>query len=408
LRSEEVRAAARLGGQAFAGVVSRVEGVHRAVAGRAFGATGLAGLPARAVHDVVSGTVYAGLRGAGLGTGWGAGEVLALLAPASSRAGRTPFANRALAALNGFAGDQLASEANHLAIHMALRVAGHDVPATPAVLATVVPDATTKMAVLVHGLAETEQSWVVNSPDGADSGYGPRLRAELGYTPVYVRYNSGRHISDNGRLLSRLLDELIAGWAVPVDEVLLVGHSMGGLVIRSACHYGSLDGRRWVPLVRHIVYLGSPHLGAPLARAAGLAGWALTRLPETRPFAPLVNGSSAGVKDLRYGYVRDEDWWGCDPDRCVLDHRGDVPLLASANHHTISATVTADPDSPVGAVVGDLLVQPASVHGRHRDGRDIPFAAEHRRRLGGFTHFHLLHHPSVWAAITSVLQPPTG
>jgi pimeloyl-ACP methyl ester carboxylesterase len=288
-----------------------------------------------------------------------------------------------------------------------VRLAGRDVHATPADLATAFTVPTAKLAVFVHGLAETENSWTATAPDGSEAGYGPSLRAELGYTPVYIRYNSGRHISDNGRLLSQLLTEVIAGWPVSPDEVLLVGHSMGGLVIRSACHYGTGDAQPWVRLVRHAVYLGTPHLGAPLARAAGLAGWALSRVPETRPFAPLLNGSSAGVKDLRFGYLLDEDWSGCEPDSCRRDHRGDVPLLDSANHLVISVTITSDPDSPVGAVVGDLLVQPASAHGRRRRRQYIPFPTDGRRRLGGLTHLHLLNHPSVWAEIRALLHPTT-
>jgi len=121
-----------------------------------------------------------------------------------------------------------------------------------------------------------------------------------------------------------------------------------------------------------------------------------------------VNGSSDGVKDLRFGYVRDEDWAGCDPDHCLRDHRGDLPLLDSASHYTISATLTADAHSAIGAVVGDLLVQPASAHGHHHRARHVPFAVKHCRRLGGLTHFHLLHHPSVWAAMKGVLQQPQG
>jgi pimeloyl-ACP methyl ester carboxylesterase len=208
--------------------------------------------------------------------------------------------------------------------------------------------------------------------------------------------------------LGGLLTELVAGWPVPAEELVLVGHSMGGLVVRSACHYGASDGQPWVPLVRHAVYLGTPHLGAPLARAAGLTGWALSRLPETRPFAPLLNGSSDGVKDLRFGYLADADWWGCDPDRCRRDHRTDVPLLESANHYAFGVTVTRDPNSPVGTLVGDLLVQPGSAHGQRRRRQHIAFPVDGRRRVGGLHHLDLLGHPAVWAEIRrcSGQRPP--
>jgi PGAP1-like protein len=403
--AEEVGATVRMGGHVFAGVASRVEGVHRAVAGRVFGATGLTSQPVGVIHDSIAGAVYSGLRVGGLAAGAVAGEVAGRLIPPSSPAGSTPLGNQAQAALNGFAGHHLQGDLSPLAIRMAVRNAGRDVPLAPVDLTGAFPDASPKLAVFVHGLAETENLWTPEAPDGSEGGYGPRLRSDLGYTAIYVRYNSGRHVSENGRSLGLLLSDLVAAWPVPPEELLLVGHSMGGLVIRSACHYGPGQAQPWVPLVRHIVYLGTPHLGAPLARAAGLVGWTMSRLPETKPFAPLLNGSSDGVKDLRFGYLLDEDWMGCDPDQCRRDHRGDVPLLESANHYVISVTITSDPNSPLGAVVGDLLVQPASAHGRRRRRQHIPFPMEFGRSLGGLTHFQLVNHPSVWAEIRALLQP---
>ncbi len=404
MNAQEMAATIRLGGHIFAGVSSRVEGVHRAVAGRAFGATGATGPAGRTIHDHIAGAVYSGLRIGGLTAGAVAGDVVSRVLPSSGPAGGIPLGNQALAALNGFAGHRLEGDLTALAIPMAVRAAGRDVPLTPLDVAAAFSDTTPKLAVFVHGLAETENLWTPKAKDNKESGYGSLLDSELGYTPVYIRYNTGRHVSENGRALGRLLSDLVNAWPVPPDEVILVGHSMGGLVIRSACHYGTSEDRSWVPLVRHIVYLGTPHLGAPLARAAGFAGWALSRLPETRPFAPLLNGSSDGVKDLRFGYLLDEDWSGCDPDHCTRDHRHEVPLLGSANHYVISATITSDPESPFGALVGDLLVQPASAHGRRRRRQHIPFPIEHGRSLGGLTHFHLVNHPQVWAQIRALLQ----
>jgi PGAP1-like protein len=249
--------------------------------------------------------------------------------------------------------------------------------------------------------AETEDSWRRSA--GRSAPYGDRLQAAFGYTPVFVRYNTGRHISDNGRDLASLLGQLAAAWPGRVDELLLVGHSMGGLIIRSACHYGQQSGTAWAGRVRHVFYLGSPHLGAPLARAAGIAGWALSQAPHTRPFATLAAGPPS-VKDLRHGYLTGDDWAGCDQDHCLADHRASTPLLATAQHHTISATVTADPASPAGAVAGDLLVQPASAHGRRGPHQRIPFPAELSSGLGGMHHFDLLNHPEVWRAIHSRLR----
>ena len=154
------------------------------------------------------------------------------------------------------------------------------------------------------------------------------------------------------------------------------------------------------------LYLGSPHLGAPLARAAGVAGWILGKVPETRPFAALAAGPSS-VRDLRYGYVLDDDWAGCGPGCCLRDHRSEAPLLDTAGHYAISATVAGDPASPLGAVVGDLLVQPASAHGRHGVRQPIPFPVQLGRGFGRMHHFDLLNHPDIWAAIRGLLRPGT-
>jgi pimeloyl-ACP methyl ester carboxylesterase len=403
----ELRAASRLGGYAVAGLTSRIEQVHRAVAGRVFGQLRVAGAPVRVIHDTIATGVYLTIRGSGTVAGVVGGEVAAQIGAGGGSAGSvagTPAGNLALSALNALAGDRLGPDMAPLTIRMSVRVAGRDVDLTAGELAAAFPYATPRLAVFVHGLGANEDLWRWRSDDGQRVPYGERLRAEFGYTPVYVRYNSGRHVSGNGRDLAALLDGLTAAWPQQAGELLLVGHSMGGLVIRSACHYGQQASAGWAPRVRHVFYIGSPHLGAPLARAAGFAGWALGKAAETRPFVTMINGSSAGIKDLRYGYVLDDDWAGCDLDSCLSDHRHDAPLLAGANHCVISATVTADPGSKTGAVVGDLLVQPASAHGRRGGMQHIGFRLESGRRLGGIHHVDLLSHPAVWEAMRGLLE----
>jgi hypothetical protein len=398
----EIQAAGRLGGRAFAGLVGRIEQVHQAIAGRAFGPIGPAAAPARVIHDSVARGAYLAVRGAGVAAGTVSGQAGSLLGGGGRPGGREPAGNLALAVLNAVAGDRLEADLAPLGIRMAVRAGGCNVGLTAAQVAAAFPDATSRLAVFVHGLAETEDSWHRHA--GQSAPYGHRLQADFGYTPVHLRYNTGRHVSDNGHDLADLLAGLTAAWPAPVDEIVLVGHSMGGLVIRSACHYGRNAEAPWVGCVRHVFYLGSPHLGAPLARAAGLAAWALGRAPETRPFASLAAGP-ASVRDLRHGYVLDDDWNGCGRDCCLRDHRSEAPLLAGANHYAISAVVTADPASPLGAVVGDLLVQPASAHGRRGARQHIPFPVESGRGLGGMHHFDLLNHPDVWAAMRGLLRP---
>jgi pimeloyl-ACP methyl ester carboxylesterase len=251
--------------------------------------------------------------------------------------------------------------------------------------------------VFLHGLMETEFSW------GARETYGTRLARDLGVTPVYVRYNSGLHISRNGRLLSELLEELVEAWPLEVERISLVGHSMGGLVARSACYAaaGAGDaaaagnGVAWVRRVRHSVSLGTPHMGAPLEQAVHVLSHGLAALPETRPFANFLRRRSAGIRDLRQGSLVDEDWEGRDPDALRAAACAEVPLLEGATHCFVSATITRSERHPLGRLLGDTLVLVPSACGRSRTRR-IPFQEEYGLHVGGAHHFALLNHPAVY------------
>jgi pimeloyl-ACP methyl ester carboxylesterase len=232
--------------------------------------------------------------------------------------------------------------------------------------------------------------------------YGTRLRDELGFTPVELRYNTGRHISENGLDLADLLERLAANWPVEVEQIALVGHSMGGLVARSACHQAVERGDGWPGLVRHVVSLGSPHMGAPLAQGVHWASAALHALPETRPLAAFLRRRSAGIRDLRQGSLVDLDWRDRDPDALRAEACAEVPLLEGATHCFVAATVMPDPRHPLSRLVGDYLVLEASASGRSRSRR-IPFEAEHGLVLGGTHHIALLNHPEVYERLRNWL-----
>jgi pimeloyl-ACP methyl ester carboxylesterase len=256
--------------------------------------------------------------------------------------------------------------------------------------------------VFVHGLMETEFSWRVGAgPDGAT--YATRLRRDLGCTPVEVRYNSGRHISENGLSLADLLSELVAQWPAEVASVALVGHSMGGLVVCSACHQGAERGDDWVRLVRHVISLGTPHMGAPLAQGLHWMSAALGAVPETRPFAGFLRRRSAGIRDLRQGSLVDADWRDSDPDALRAVACREVPLLEGATHCFVAATVTRSGRDPVGRLLGDCLVLQPSASGRSRTRR-IPFDEEYGAHIGGTHHLALLNHPRVYERMLRWLE----
>ncbi|MEA2409126.1 MAG: hypothetical protein QOE69_3245 [Thermoleophilaceae bacterium] len=363
--------------------------VQQAVTGRVFRAVGPGAVLVRPVHEAVTRGVYAGL---GLGTralGMAAAAAVGMRdAPALSTTAR---GSAMIAAITGLRGDALEEAGSPLCQPMAVRVGGEPVALDPDALAAAFPEASPRVVVFVHGLMTTEFSWSL----GGRERFGDRLAHELGCTPVYVRYNSGRHISENGRSLSELMGELLAAWPVAVDRIALVGHSMGGLVARSACCHATEDDAAWARLVTHSVSLGSPHMGAPLEQAVHVLSAGLARLPETRPFANFLRRRSGGIRDLRRGSLVDEDWRDCDPDALRGAACAEVPLLEGATHCFVSATVTRSDRHPVARLLGDTLVLVPSASGRGRTRR-IPFDEDYGMHLGGASHFALLYHPAVY------------
>jgi pimeloyl-ACP methyl ester carboxylesterase len=387
MSDRELGALTTLGFDELARATGGIGSIQGAISGRVFRAVGPGAELVRPIHERITRGVYAGLALGARGLGAAAGTLAGRReGPAIST---TRSGSALIAAVTGLTGDILEEERSPLAQPMAVRIGGEPVELEPDALAAAFPHATPRIVVFLHGLMETEFSW------GAHETYGTRLERELGYTPVYVRYNSGLHISRNGRCLSELLDELVAAWPVEVDRIGLVGHSMGGLVARSACHRGAEDGAAWVRRLKHSVSLGTPHMGAPLEQAVHVLSAGLAVLPETRPFANFLRRRSGGIRDLRRGSLVDEDWRGRDPDALRAAACAEVPLLEGATHCFVSATVTRSDRHPLGRLLGDTLVLKPSATGRSRTRR-IPFEEEFGMHLGGAHHFALLNHPAVY------------
>jgi pimeloyl-ACP methyl ester carboxylesterase len=192
-----------------------------------------------------------------------------------------------------------------------------------------------------------------------------------------------------------LLKALTQNWPTTTETIALVGHSMGGLVARSAAHYGHCEQRRWTQHLRHVICLGSPHLGADLEKGINAASWGLARLPETRAVSRFLNRRSDGIKDLRYGACLDEDWQDTDPDELLRDRCCEMPFVPSARYHF--AATTAEP-AILGRLVGDHLVRPSSAAGRGKSRR-VSFAKSDGVMLRNLHHFDLLNHPDVYAAL---------
>ena len=382
LHPSDLRGFARLATQATAGLADLVEAMHHTITRR--GGAGAAQAPAR--MRGIAGLVYKSVRGVTRLVGGGLDALLGRLGPELRGRASSPEREAVLAALNGVLGDYLVATGNPLAIAMSLRRDGRALVLERRALAAAFPRAGGKLALLAHGLCLNDLQW-----NRAGHDHGAVLARELGYDCLYLHYNSGLHTSTNGRALAGLLEVLLAQWPQPVEELAIVAHSMGGLVARSACHYGPIAGHAWPRRLRRLAFLGTPHLGAPMERAGN---WVDVTLGATRyaaPFARLGKIRSAGITDLRHGNVLDEHWQGRDRFARAHDVARFVPLPRGVDSYALAASTGKKRGDLRDRLLGDGIVPVRSALGLEADSLRSLWFAKSRQWIGyGMSHLDLL------------------
>lgn len=410
MRGDEMRDTGVLAGSTLDEVAGVARDVHAAVAERLFGFAGRPGAAIKLAHDGIAAIAYGGTR---LGVRY-LPQVVGLVAGAlqdpcaesvhDRRGGRVAFG-----AISGIVGDRMAAESAAVAPQMRLRLGNgplrrvaanvaHDARSAPSPVSG-------KLVVFVHGLCESDLCWSFAAEKrwgDRTATYGSKLHADDGWTPLYLNFNTGLHISANAREFAEQLESLLAQWPVPVTELGIVGHSLGGLIARSAANQAAELGHRWVASLTHIVGLGTPHLGAPLERAVNRGTHRLARLPEGRPLAALLNQRSVGIKDLRHGSVAEADWLDFDPDD-PTDNCTPAMLVPGVSYSMVSATLSREAE---GLFAMDLLVQHGSAHGIGKV-RSIPFQPDRSHHIGGKHHLDLLADPTVYEKMRGWLAEAT-
>ncbi len=366
--------------------VKTVRDTHLAWAGRAHDAVrtstrGASTVP-ELMHRGIAGAVYGGL---GLGLQAAAKGLDKVAATGvGPRLEDTPRGRFVSSAVNGLIGDTLLEERPQMAIPMAVRHKGRDIEPTPEALEAAFPASSRtngRLVVFLHGLCENESYWNLRR-EQAGPTYAEAM-AERDWSPLLLRANTGLSVRHNGVALASLMQRLVDAWPVPVTRIALVGHSLGGLIVRAA---GAVETeppgsrRHWASLVRDVVTLGTPHLGAPIAWGIGHGSRAMARLPETAPFGRILDWRSVGVHDLVAGLAHD------------------VPPLPHARYRLVAATLTRSRKHPIGHVVGDWLVRPRSAVGTDQQGRRL-FPDGEVLHVGRTDHFGLLNHPQVHEAM---------
>ena len=390
VRPSDLRGTVQLLTQATLGISRMAEGVHQAV-WRTLGAPG--GAQAGTTRGI-TGLVYRSINGVTQGVGSGLDLALSRLLPLITATDTappdSPQRDATLAALNGVLGDHLAASHNPLATPMTLRYQGQALdwqhpPQRSAV--------TGKVLLLIHGLCMFERQWQ-DTRTGHD--HGTALAAALGYTPVYVRYNSGLHTSQNAQDLSAQLEALVAHWPAPLENITVLAHSMGGLVARGAVHLARQTNQQWPSVLKSLVFLGTPHHGAPLERAGNWVDVVLASTPYTAPFAKLGHVRSAGITDLRYGHVLDADWRGHNRFHRQPDTRQPLPLPEGVACYAVAATLASKRSTMADRLVGDGLVPLRSALGQHDEPRrTLVFAKDAQHIAYRTSHLQLLSSPAV-------------
>ena len=379
VRASDLRGLNRLIIDATTGVTDVVESMHHNIAG----APGALAAPSWSRTRGITGLVYRIIRGITRLTGGGIDAALAPFVPlgeGSSSTGR----EAGLAALNGVLGDHLVATGNPLAIPMRFRQGGEPL----------VPSDGRRLLVLAHGLCMNDLQWNRKGHD-----HGAALARDLDFTPVYLHYNSGLHISTNGCAFAGLIEDLVRQWPVPVEEMVILGHSMGGLVTRSACYYGRSAGHSWLRHLKKIVFLGTPHHGSALERGGNRVDSILEMSRYTAPLSRLGKTRSAGITDLRHGNLLDEDWEGRDRFEEPEDFRQPVPLPDGVQCYAMAAAARKL-GSLESRFLGDGLVPVNSALGRHEDvGRTLPIPESRQWIASGMTHFDLLSRPEAYEKI---------
>ncbi len=362
----------------------RVQEMHDVIAGKSFNVLRripvISG-PARLVqsaHDAISNGVYAAVhRGAG-GLLKAAGMLERHVADSRPAAPPGRRASALLAALNGAFGDHLANSNNRLAITMSLHANGAPLALTPDALRSALPEAGTRLCLLIHGLGCDERTWVSGksaAPSGVD--FGRQLQADFAYTPVYLRYNTGVSIAENSVQLAGLLEKLIQAWPNKPAEMLIIGHSMGGLIALGACEHAAESTLQWPFSTRMVICLGSPYLGSPVERLGELATSVLNRFAVTAPLGKIAATRSQGIKDLRRGPGAPRS----------------QPAHAHIAFRFLGASLLEESEHPLGEILGDGLVGPGSATTHEIEG-DVQSA-----RLGKASHMGLLNDVRVYRQI---------
>jgi pimeloyl-ACP methyl ester carboxylesterase len=325
--------------------------------------------------------------------------------------------------LNGVIGDYLEKQNNPLAIKMGFYNNFKPLTLDENLAHQLDFPCTNKIVVLVHGLTNLETIWDFERPDVASTiakpalrldeyvdtyidsyfdysggrsreNYGSKLQTDFGLTPFYLRYNTGLTLEKNARELSALLNKLFSVYPIEIDQLVLVGFSMGGLLTRyaQAMATQSKEVPEWRKKLSECFYIGTPHEGSPLEKFGHLAGEVLRHIPKeyVSHWADWVDIRSEGIQDLKDGlrYLNK----ATEAEQAVCHS-----FTEHAGHYFVSGAISKK-NNFLNKLVGDSLVRQKSAN-----PRSAPLNCRNAH-FEGVVHMHLANSKRVYQQIKIWLE----
>jgi pimeloyl-ACP methyl ester carboxylesterase len=170
-----------------------------------------------------------------------------------------------------------------------------------------------KVILFIPGLFTDEKLWLdrtikIDERQVVSSGIADDYK-KRGYFPIFIRFNHGKHISDNGKELLVLLNEFIK--LEPTIKFNVIAYSIGCLILRSTLYYAreaaiDIGSKNF----GKVIFISSPDGGSYLEKSGFWATVIMERAPNIAFMLLGIIGNlrSDAIKDLSHGVIREEDW----------------------------------------------------------------------------------------------------
>ena len=294
--------------------------------------------------------------------------------------------------INGLHGDSMAEKGHPALVNMSFRYQYRDIKIEQLKDFYNFSNKKGKFVVLVHGLMNDDSIWH-SEPNDLLQRMGSFLEKQDNANILYIRYNTGRHISENGRDFSLLLQNLFDTYKSGLNELIIIAHSMGGLVTRSAGYFAEKLGLDWISVLKKVFLVGVPNDGSYLARIAHMTQYFFRKLDltENDKIARLFDIRSNGIKDLSFGFLVDEDWKGQNYETQKSKKAKKVYPIPDVEYYLIGASVSENKEKKkIFTFFGDGLVEKESALSELFKEKQIQSGMIHFKLFDNENHLSLL------------------